>query len=261
MKHRHLLLPLALAAGVLSLSACKKEASPEAATPTATPGQTGETADQFVARINAEYKAALPEISSAQWLSQTYIGDDSQRLAAKANERALTQLNAWIEEAKKFEGQPMSEDSRRTLALLKLMSAMPAPKDPAKLAELTTIATKMEGAYGAGTYCTGDGEAKKCRQLGELEDVLRSSRDYDAQLDAWQGWHSTATPMRQDYARFVELVNEGAKEQGYADAGALWRSGYDMAPDAFAAETDRLWDQVRPLYEQLHCFASPSPVQ
>ena len=255
MKHRHLLLPLAIAAGVLSLSACKKEATPgDAAAPAAT-APSGETADEFVARVNAEYKAAFPEMTSAQWLSSTYINDDSQRVAAKANERALAQLNAWIEEAKKFEGQPMSEDSKRALALLKLMTAMPAPKDPAKLSELAGIAAKMEGDYGAGTYCTGEGEAKQCRQLGELEDVLRSSRDYDAQLDAWQGWHSIAKPMRQDYARFVELVNEGAREMGYANTGAMWRSGYDMPPDQFAAETDRLWEQVRPLYEQLHCFA------
>ena len=254
MKHRHLLLPLAIAAGVLSLSACKKEASPEGAAPTAATGTAGETADQFVARINAEYKAAYPEITSAQWLSSTYINDDSQRVAAKANERALAQLNVWIEEAKKFEGQPMSEDSKRALALLKLMTSMPAPKDPAKLAELTGIAAKMEGDYGAGSYCTGDGEAKKCRQLGELEDVLRSSRDYDAQLDAWQGWQATAAPMRNDYVRFVELVNEGAKELGYADTGAMWRAGYDMPAEKFAGETDRLWEQVRPLYEQLHCY-------
>ncbi len=252
MKHRHLLLPLAIAAGVLSLSACKKEASPGE---TGASGKAGtETADEFVARINAEFKADMPEQTSAQWLSQTYINEDSQRVAAKANERALTKLNSWIEQAARFEGQPMSEASRRTLALLKLQTPMPAPKDPAKLGELTTIATKMEGAYGAGTYCTGEGDAKKCRQLGELEDVLRSSRDYDAQLDAWQGWHSIATSMRKDYARFVELVNEGAREQGYANAGAMWRSAYDMDPDAFAAETDRLWEQVRPLYEQLHCY-------
>jgi peptidyl-dipeptidase A len=252
-KYRHLLLPLAVATSLLSLSACKKEASPEGAASTAT-AQTGETADQFVARINDEYRAAFPEITSAQWLSSTYINDDSQRVAAKANERSLAQLNAWIEEARKFEGQPMSEDSRRALALLKLMTSMPAPKDPAKLSELTAIAAKMEGDYGAGTYCTGEGEAKQCRQLGELEDVLRSSRDYDAQLDAWQGWHSTAAPMRHDYARFVELVNEGAGELGYADTGAMWRAGYDMPADQFASETDRLWTQVSPLYEQLHCF-------
>ena len=254
MNHRHLLLPLAVAASLLTLSACRKEASPEAAPATAPSAAAGETADQFVARVNAELKAAYPEQTSAQWLSSTFINDDSQRIAAKSNERALAQLNQWIEQAKAFEGTPMSADSQRALKLLKLMTSMPAPRDPQKLAELTTIAARMEGMYGAGSFCTGEGDAKKCRQLGELEDVLRSSRDYDAQLEAWQGWHTIAKPMRPDYTRFVELVNQGAREMGFADAGAMWRSGYDMPADEFAAETDRLWGQVQPLFEQLHCY-------
>ncbi|WP_447939058.1 M2 family metallopeptidase [Pseudoxanthomonas mexicana] len=253
MKHRHLLLALAIGAGVATLAACKKDepAADSAAVPAA---PKGETADEFVARVNDEFKKMYPELTAAQWLSSTYINDDSQLLAAKGNERYLTQLNSWIEQAKKFEGQKMSPESARAIQLLKLATAMPAPKDPAKLAELTQIATKMEGAYGAGEYCTGEGEAKKCRQLGELEDVLRSSRDYDAQLDAWQGWHTIAQPMRKDYTRFVELVNEGSKEMGFADTGEMWRSGYDMTPAEIAAETDRLWGQVKPLYEQLHCY-------
>ena len=253
MKHRHLLLALAIGAGLATLAACKKDepATDSAAVPAA---PKGETADQFVARVNDEFKKMYPEMTAAQWLSSTYINDDSQLLAAKGNERYLTQLNSWIEQAKKFEGQQMSPETARAIQLLKLATAMPAPKDPAKLAELTQIATRMEGTYGAGTYCTGEGEAKKCRQLGELEDVLRSSRDYDAQLDAWQGWHTIAQPMRKDYTRFVELVNEGSKEMGFADAGEMWRSGYDMTPAEIAAETDRLWGQVKPLYEQLHCY-------
>ncbi|QNN76257.1 M2 family metallopeptidase [Pseudoxanthomonas mexicana] len=253
MKHRHLLLALAIGAGLVTLAACKKDepASDSAVTPAA---PKGETADQFIARVNDEFKKMYPEMTAAQWLSSTYINDDSQLLAAKGNERYLTQLNSWIEQAKKFEGQQMSPETARAIQLLKLATAMPAPKDPAKLAELTQIATRMEGTYGAGTYCTGEGDAKKCRQLGELEDVLRSSRDYDAQLDAWQGWHTIAQPMRKDYTRFVELVNEGSKEMGFADTGEMWRSGYDMTPAEIAAETDRLWGQVKPLYEQLHCY-------
>ncbi|SDQ51827.1 peptidyl-dipeptidase A [Pseudoxanthomonas sp. CF385] len=253
MKHRHLLLALAIGAGVATLAACKKD-EPAADTTAAPAAPQGETADQFIARVNDEFKKMYPELTAAQWLSSTYINDDSQLLAAKGNERYLTQLNTWIEQAKKFEGQKMSPETARAIQLLKLATAMPAPKDPAKLAELTQIATKMEGAYGAGEYCTGEGEAKKCRQLGELEDVLRSSRDYDAQLDAWQGWHTIAQPMRKDYTRFVELVNEGSKEMGFADTGEMWRSGYDMTPAEIAAETDRLWGQVKPLYEQLHCY-------
>ena len=258
MIHRPALLALAIGASLLSLSACKKSATP-ADTGTSTAVATGtapanETADQFIARINEDFRGTYAELSSAQWLSSTYINDDSQLLAAKANERWLTQLNKWIDEARRFEGQPMSPATARAIHLLKLGTAMPPPKDPKKLAELTRIATRMEGAYGRGEYCTGSGDDKKCRQLGELEDVLRENRDYDAQLDAWQGWHSTATPLRKDYQRFVALVNEGAGDLGFADAGEMWRSGYDMKPAEIAAETDRLWGQVKPLYEQLHCY-------
>ena len=253
MKQRHLLLALAIGACVATLAACKKDSGEPAGSAAQTVPES-ETADQFIARVNEEIRKSYPEISSAQWLSSTYINDDSQRLAAKANERYLTQLNGWIEQAKKFEGQKMTPATARAIQLLKLQTSMPAPKDPAKLAELTQISTRMEGMYGAGEYCTGEGDAKQCRQLGELEDVLRNSRDYDTQFDAWQGWHTISQPMRADYTRFVELVNEGAQGLGYADTGEMWRSGYDMTPVEIAAETDRLWSQVKPLYEQLHCY-------
>ena len=253
MKLRPALLALAIA-GSLGLAACKPDtAATSAATGAAPPA--GETADQFIARVNQEYRKSFTELTSAQWLSNTYINSDSEMLAAKANERWLTQLNGWIEQSRRFEGQEMSPETARAIKLLKLMTAMPAPKDPAKLQELTQLATRMEGMYGSGSYCTGEGDAKTCRDIGQLSEVLATSRDYDAQLDAWQGWHTISQPMRKDYIRFAELVNEGAKEMGFADAGEMWRSGYDMSPAELAAETDRLWDQVKPLYEQLHCYA------
>lgn len=254
MKQRHLLLAVAVGACVMSLSACKKEPATEPVQVAAPAAGKVESADEFIARVNEEIRKLAPEVTASQWLSATYITDDTQLLESKYNERYLTQLNQWIEQAKKFEGQPMTPETARAIQLLKLSTAMPAPKDPAKLAELTTIASRMGGMYGAGSYCTGEGEAQKCRQLGELEDVLRSSRDYDQQLDAWQGWHTIAPPMRKDYMRFADLVNEGAQEMGFADTGEMWRSGYDMTPAEIAAETDRLWGQVKPLYEQLHCY-------
>ena len=254
MKPRIALLALAIAGATIGLAACKREPTPAPASSTPA-APAGETADQFVARVNAEYRTLSAEFNSAQWLSNTYINSDSELLAAKANERWLTTLNGWIEQSRRFEGQPMSPQTARALKLLKLMTAMPAPRDPKQLEELTRIATRMEGTYGAGKYCTGQGEAATCRDIGQLSEVLAKSRDYDAQLDAWQGWHTTSQPMRKDYTRFVELVNTGAKEMGFADAGEMWRSGYDMSPVELAAETDRLWNQVKPLYEQLHCYA------
>lgn len=260
MKQRHLLLAAAISTSLLVLAGCNKDATDTAA-PAASAQAPAESADDFIARVNAEYKAMYPEMTSAQWLASTYINPDSERIAAKSNERWMTVLNGWIEQAGKYDGQPMSADTARAISLLKLMTAMPAPRDPAKLAELAGIAAKLEGDYGAGTYCTGEGDKQNCRQLGALENVLARSRDYNAQLDAWSGWHSTASASRARYQRFVELVNEGASQMGYADAGAMWRSGYDMPAEQVVSETDRLWDQVKPLYEQLHCYTRSKLVQ
>jgi peptidyl-dipeptidase A len=257
-KFHHLLLPCVIALGVLPLSACRKDEPPsvaEAPPPAPKPANPAETADQFIARVNQEIRAIHPETNAAEWLSVTFITSDTQLLASTANQRWLSQLNGWIEQAKQYDGKEMSPQTERALHLLKRMTSMPAPRDPIKLAELTRIVTRLEGMYGSSTYCTGEGDAKKCRSLGELEDTLRTSRDYDRLLDAWQGWHSIAQPMREDYVRFIALVNEGAKEMGYANAGEMWRSGYDMPPADIVATTDRLWQQVKPLYEQLHCYA------
>src|SRR5829696_539923 len=82
----------------------------------------------------------------------------------------------------------------------------------------------------------------------------RESRDPKALLEAWQGWHTISRPMRQRYTRFVELSNKGARELGFSNTGEMWRSRYDMSPQEFEKELERLWTQVRPLYLQLHAY-------
>ncbi len=247
---------------VVALSACQTQparSGVEAALEKAAP--TAADADQFIAAINAKAKAEYPEQTAAAWLSVTYINSDSQLVAAKANERALGELKRNVEKATEFDGVTLSADTSRALKLLKLSTSMPAPRDPAKLSRLTALATKMEGAYGAGKYCRDGESGDQCRDLVKLSEVLVEHKDYDAQLDAWQGWHNVARPMRQDYQEFAGLINEGGKELGYADVGEMWRSGYDMSPAEFEVEADRLWDQVKPLYEQLHCYVRSELVE
>jgi peptidyl-dipeptidase A len=135
---------------------------------------------------------------------------------------------------------------------LKLGLAAPAPKDPVKRAELASVTSKMEGMYGAAKYCPKGPES--CKDQTQLTDVLANNRNYNELTEAWTGWHSTARPLRKEYVRFVDLANEGARELGFADLGAMWRSGYDMPPDDFSKEATRLWGQVKPLYDSLHCY-------
>ena len=88
----------------------------------------------------------------------------------------------------------------------------------------------------------------------DLERTIKNSQNYDELLEAWTGWHDQAKPLRGPYARYVTLANKGARSQGFADVGALWRSKYDMPPDAFEKDVERLFQQVEPLYKQLHCY-------
>ena len=155
----------------------------DATAPTAS-AKPNETADEFVARVNQTLVKETPLLTSAAWLGATYINDDSARIESASNERSLGQLSQWVAEAAKFDGD-LSAATARALKLLKLSSANPAPKDPAKLAELAQLTTRMQGAYGAGKYCTDANDPGSCRNLGELSEVLANNRDYAAQLEAW----------------------------------------------------------------------------
>ena len=211
-----------------------------------------ETADEFVARTNRELAELAIEGNAAGWTQATYINVDTQLINAKATERFLEYLSKAVEEAKQFEGQSMSPASKRTLALLKFSVSAPAPADPAKRAEFSKLLAAMEAKYGSGKYCPQGPES--CRDETKLKAVLESSRNYDELLDAWTGWHSTARPLRADYARYVELANDGARGFGFEDLGAMWRSNYDMSAEEFKREAARLYGQVQPLYKELHCY-------
>ena len=217
---------------------------------------TAADAHAFVQRMNADYKTNYVEPNAAQWVAETYITDDTQWLTARANEDWLKWLAGEVEATRRFEGVAgIDASDQRALDLLKLQTAMPAPKDPAHLSELTTLLSKLTAAYGSGKYCKDAANPDSCRNLDQLSDVLANERDWDSNLDAWVGWHRVGRGMLKDYQRFAELLNEGARDLGYADIGAMWRSGYDMPAADFAAETDRLWSQVKPLYGELQCYA------
>ena len=237
----HLLAGIAL---VALLAACSEQAADEkaAATPT-------ETAEEFVARANAELKELSREIGAAEWVRSTYITQDTAILAAAASERYAKWHSGMVQQALAYDGQELDPTTRRAIDLLKLGTSLPTPADPAKRKELTLIATELEGMYGAGQFCEGG----ECKSLPELEEVFIASRDYDELQKAWEGWRTISPPMREKYQRYVELVNEGAGELGYGDLGEMWRAGFDMSPAEFQDEAARLWDQVKPLYEELHC--------
>ena len=229
-------------AGMLAIlaGACAEEAPPAA-----------DEARAFLADAETRLLDAWISAGRAAWVQSTYITGDTTALAAEAQAALIGLTMELAAGAARFDGVELPEDLRRKLVRLRTSMEVAAPADPALQAELAALAAGMEAAYGRGVYCP-DGD-DGCLSLEELERRLAEVRDTDELLDLWLGWRAVAPPMRDSYSRFVELANDGARDLGFADLGELWRAGYDMSPDAFTAELERLWTQVRPLYESLHC--------
>ncbi len=216
-------------------------------------GSPKDEAEKFLADAEKRLLDLNIKAGRADWVKSTFITKDTETLAAEANENLIAATSEIVEQSRKYENADLSPESKRKLKLLKLSLTLPAPKDPAERSELTKIAASMEGEYGSGKYCP-DGDKGKCLQLPDLENIINTSRDPEELKKAWVGWHQIAQPIRKEYVRFVELSNKGAKEMGFKDTGAMWRSKYDMEPDAFAAEMERLWQQVKPLYDSLYTY-------
>ncbi len=212
---------------------------------------SAEKAVEFVLEAEAQLEELGQEAERMAWVYSNFITEDTEKLAALSNKKFIArQVELAIQSVRFNDVQGIDGDTRRKLDILRSGIVIPAPRDAAKTAEQSEIGAKMGGMYGKGEYCYAGGE---CLDLGHLSDIMAESRDPEALLEAWNGWRKISPPMKDLYARQVELANEGAAELGFADLGTMWRSAYDMPPEEFTGELDRLWGEVKPLYEALHC--------
>ncbi|MCU1324368.1 MAG: Peptidyl-dipeptidase [Acidobacteriaceae bacterium] len=256
MRLRHLLLAATLFASPLIYGQAASSAAPTAA-----------EAQSFMDRAEADLLALTNEASRAAWVQETNITDDTEAIASKANERLALRTNQLVLEARRFDKLTLPPDLTRKFNLLRLNGS---PTDPKLVAELTQTAAALDGMYGKGKFCRSTAppkantpgsttrslspSAQDCLGIEEIGVLMAKSRDPKELQDLWTGWHTISPPMRDKYARLVELSNQGAKEFGFKDTGDLWRSGYDMTPAQFSAELERTWTQLEPLYKELHAY-------
>jgi peptidyl-dipeptidase A len=238
------------AAAGLALSVAAVAAGCQAST--AAP--TAQDAKQFLDEVNATFDRLYLDGNRAGWVAQNFITVDSEALDARATQAVSDASSRFAKQAVRFDNVEVPTDQRRQLNLLKVSLVLATPSDPKESEELTSLVSSMRGVYGKGKWCPDAAKPESCLNIDDITKLLASSRNEKEVRAAWEGWHTISPSMKKDYQRFAELSNKGAKELGFADTGAMWRSKYDMPPDAFTKELDRLWDQVRPLYLQLHAY-------
>jgi peptidyl-dipeptidase A len=206
----------------------------------------------FVAKAEKELADYGVEAARVSWINNTYITDDTDALSAKYGTIGTEMQVRLAKEAAQYQNAPgLSFDTKRKLDTLRGGLVLPAPTTPGAATELNDIATRLNSTYGK-----GKGVRKGQPISGsDIEAAMGTSRDPNELKEMWVSWHdNVGKPMRSDYAQMVQIANQGAKELGYPDVGAMWRSQYDMSPEDFAALTDKLWGQVKPLYDELHCY-------
>ncbi|MEO6255517.1 MAG: M2 family metallopeptidase, partial [Sphingomicrobium sp.] len=188
----------------------------------------------------------------AAWANNTYINDDTDAVNAYFGTIGTEKGVLYAKQAAQYLKVPgLDYDTTRKLNILRGALVLAAPSTPGAAAELNTIATRLQSTYGKGR-ATHDGKVITGDDAEELMGTLRKPAELK---EIWQSWHeNVGRPMRPDYIRMVDIANQGAKELGYADTGAMWRSQYDMSPEEFSAMYERLWSEVKPLYNQLHCY-------
>ena len=206
--------------------------------------------ETFLERVELEDKTLGPVASSAYWLQANFITYDSQKVVADYGKRFQLLALERARQASTFDDVEVSEENRRKLNLIKNSFVMPSPLDDTLAGEIANIMAELDAMYGAGQHCFGEGD---CYDLEAFEGVIDNSRDPDELLKAWEGWRNIGTPMKDKYLRMVEIGNLGAKDLGYEGLTDLWFSQYDMPAEEFLAETDRVWDELKPLYDALHC--------
>ena len=206
--------------------------------------------EEFLANVESENKKDGPVIYSASWISSNFITYDSQKIIADYGTKSTLKSLERSREAASFDGLDISKENQRMLNILKSSFVMPPPLDEELASELSEITTSLEAMYGSGEYCFDDEE---CYDLEAFESIIDNSRDPKELLRAWEGWHEIGKPMKPMYMRMVDIGNQGSVDLGYEGLSDLWFSKYDMPAEDFLDDTDRVWSEVKPLYDALHC--------
>ena len=206
--------------------------------------------EEFLANVESENKKDDPVIYSASWISSNFITYDSQKVIADYGTKSTLKSLERSREAASFDGLDTSKENQRMLNILKSSFVMPPPLDEELASELSEITTSLEAMYGSGEYCFDDEE---CYDLEAFESIIDNSRDPKELLRAWEGWHEIGKPMKPMYMRMVDIGNQGSVDLGYEGLSDLWFSKYDMPAEDFLDDTDRVWSEVKPLYDALHC--------
>jgi len=208
-------------------------------------------AEAFLEATESELAEFNEYASRVFWVYANFITIDTEYLVSRVSAEGTEMAVRMAVGTAPFAELELPEDLRRKMTSLTAGITLPAPTGGTGAQDLATLTTRMSSAYSTGTILIDDTETT----LNDLQVLMGSERDPEFLSTMWNDWRAAIQPtqMAEDYAAMVEIANAGARDLGFSDLAEMWLSNYDMPADEMEAEVERLWGQVEPLYEQLHC--------
>nr|WP_238786895.1 M2 family metallopeptidase [Ferrimonas lipolytica] len=206
---------------------------------------------RFIENAEKDMEHSSEIAGRAKWIYANFITEDTAALVSEAGRIYTEKAVRYASDAAALDNSKLSTVEQRKLEMLKRAITLPSPADPSKSQRLANLGTELNGLYGKGRFCLSQ---DNCLSQPQLSSIMANSRDPEQLKQVWQGWREIAKPMRALFTEQVQLANEGALALGYNDVGELWRSKYDMPAQQFPQQLDALWEEVKPLYESLHCY-------
>ncbi|CAL1534584.1 unnamed protein product [Lymnaea stagnalis] len=205
----------------------------------------------FLDNYDIQAKVMWNRVVESSWTYNTNITDHNQKHMLEVQLVSARFVQEMYQNATRFNLTVMSPlDRRRFVKIMDIGTA--AQTNETKLAYLNKIKSDMQTIYSKAKVLMPSGKSLPLDP--DLINVMATSRNYDELLAAWVGWReASGAKMKTFYSQFVELSNEAVQKTGYADTGAHWRS--DFETPTFEDDVRALFDQLRPLYEQLHAYA------
>jgi peptidyl-dipeptidase A len=238
------LIVIAALTAACATAPAQTNAAATAAAPTAAEAQA------YVESAERELAAFSEVENRTAWAFETNINYDTEWLLQRVATQGTEMRVRLASGAGRFADVELPADTRRKVDLLRLSLVLPAPQREGAAAELAEITTGLSSAYSTGRIDYQGAQVS----LDDLETWMGTERNPARLQEMWTKWHAIAPPMADDYARMVEIANEGARELGFDNVGQMWLSNYDMPAADMEAEVQRLWGQMQPFYEQLHCY-------
>lgn len=213
----------------------------------------------FLDAYSEGFRSLAYESAEAWWASSTDVSEAHTAAAVRSDKAlsAYTGSAAVVTKARDFAARDdISDLQRRQLTKILLAAA----ENPGTIPDVVAARIEAEGAQAAAqdgfTYRmqTADGGSVAVTP-NDIDETLRKSTDLDERRRAWDAAKSIGAPLRAGLLKLRELRNAVAREMGYGGFFSLQVADYGMTADEMVGDLDRVLTDIRPLYEQLHCWA------